>query len=169
MNKKGSFYPIEIYTDGSCVLNEQGSPGGWGFIIIDNKNIIKMDKGYQLFTTNQQMEITACIKSLEGLLEFKYKPNTKVIIHTDSAYVCNCFNQFWYEKWLKNGWINSQKKPVANKELWEDLLSLNNYFDVKYSKVKGHSGDANNELADKLARIGTEEAKKIIRSKINND
>ncbi len=97
-------------------------------------------------TTNNRMEILAAIEALRAL-----KEPCEVSIYTDSAYVCNCFQQKWYVNWQKNGWKNSQKKPVENRDLWEQLLELIDVHQVHWYKVKGHSGDKWNERADVLA------------------
>lgn len=73
-------------------------------------------------------------------------------IHSDSTYVVNCFNDRWYEGWLARGWKNSQKKPVANRDLWEPLIDLVLERDeITFTWVKGHSGNEMNEIADQLA------------------
>ena len=97
-------------------------------------------------TTNQRMELTAvleAIRSIDGPVE----------IHSDSTYVVNCFNDTWYEGWLARGWKNSQKKPVANRDLWEPLIDLylERADEITFTWVKGHAGNEMNELADALA------------------
>src|SRR5262245_17956418 len=91
------------------------------------------------------MEITAAfeaVKALEGPLD----------VVSDSTYVVNCFRDRWWEGWLRRGWLNSQKKPVANRDLWEPLIELvNARGDVTFQWVKGHSGDKWNDVADLLA------------------
>ena len=104
-------------------------------------------------TTNQRMELTACIKALEQI-EAK---NIDVKVFSDSAYLVNCMNKRWYDKWLKNGWRSAQKKPVENKDLWQRILALVAQHKVSFHKVDGHSGDYLNEMADKLAQKGVEE------------
>ena len=42
----------------------------------------------------------------------------------DSTYVVNCFRDRWYDGWLRRGWRNSNRKPVANRDLWEPLIEL---------------------------------------------
>ena len=76
----------------------------------------------------------------------------RVHIHSDSAYIVNCFLEGWWERWEKNGWRNSQKKAVANRDLWERILAETRRHDVVWHKVAGHSGDAMNERVDGLAR-----------------
>jgi hypothetical protein len=92
------------------------------------------------------MELTAVAKAIEAL------PG-QLAIHSDSTYVVNCFNDCWYEGWLARGWKNSQKKPVANRDLWEPLIAayLSRREELSFTWVKGHSGDELNELADQLA------------------
>jgi uncharacterized phage-like protein YoqJ len=91
------------------------------------------------------MEISAAyeaIQALEGQLE----------IVSDSTYVVNCFRDRWWEGWLRRGWVNSAKKPVANRDLWEPFIELvRSRGDVTFRWVKGHSGDPMNDLVDRLA------------------
>jgi ribonuclease HI len=94
------------------------------------------------------MEITAVLEAVRdhggaGPLE----------IVSDSTYVVNCFRDKWYEGWRRRSWKNTQGKPVANRDLWEPLfdLVLADGVDVRFSWVKGHSGDEMNDLVDSLA------------------
>lgn len=135
---------VVIYTDGACSGNP--GPGGWGTILI-YKDIKKEISGGAEETTNNIMEITAVI---EGLKLLKYK--CEVEIYSDSAYVVNAFNNKWIYGWIRNNWINSNKEPVKNKELWQELYSLVKQHEVKFIKVKGHSDNKYNNRCDKLAR-----------------
>src|SRR5687767_11467475 len=97
-------------------------------------------------TTNQRMEIQAALEALRVL-------EGKVCVVSDSTYVVHCFRDRWWEGWLKRGWTNSAKKPVANRDLWEPLIGL--YREdpqrLRFRWVKGHSGDPMNDLVDRLA------------------
>jgi len=136
--------PVTIYTDGACSGNP--GPGGWGAIVIDDGHEIELSGG-EATTTNQRMELTAPIESLRAL------PGRRAVaIYSDSAYVINCFRDRWYERWRQNGWRNSQKKPVDNRDLWEALLAEVERHDVTWHKVAGHSGHELNDRADALAR-----------------
>lgn len=147
---------IIIYCDGGCSGNQFGSNrGGWG-AVMKYKDHTKEIYGGEKNTINQKMELTAAIKALE---QVKSK-DIDVEIYTDSAYLVNCMLQKWYIRWQENGWINSKKEPVANKELWTRLLELKGKHKVTFHKVAGHSGDELNELADQLAGKGIEEAGK---------
>ncbi|OEH86620.1 ribonuclease HI [Desulfuribacillus stibiiarsenatis] len=134
---------IVIYTDGACSGNP--GPGGWSAVLMYGEHIKELSGG-EKDTTNNRMEMLGVIKGLENL-----KERCEVHIYTDSAYIYNCFQQKWYVNWQKNGWKNSQKKPVENKDLWETMLELVEQHDVHWHKVKGHSGDKWNERADVLA------------------
>lgn len=136
---------INIYTDGSCDSNPGGN-GGYAAIIFDGVNPIKIS-GYEPNTTNQRMEILAVIKALEYFREPK-----QIYIYSDSAYVCNCYKGKWYENWMSNGWINSKKEPVANKDLWERFVELVSFHDIEFCKVKGHSNNLLNNECDKMAK-----------------
>ena len=135
---------VVAYTDGACSGNP--GPGGWGAIVIEHGEERELS-GSELRTTNQRMELMGVIQSL-GFLG----SGRRVEIHSDSAYVINCFRDKWYERWRRNGWTNSQRKPVENRDLWEALLGLVTKHDVSWHKVAGHSGDPLNDRADALAR-----------------
>ena len=135
---------VTIYTDGACSGNP--GPGGWGSILMmgDNKKEIS---GGKKDTTNNVMELTAVIEALKLL-----KRPCKVDLYSDSAYVVNAFLQNWIWGWIKNGWQNSNKEEVKNKELWQELLSLTKVHDVTFHKVKGHANNEYNNRCDELAR-----------------
>jgi len=141
---------IIIFCDGACSGNQfQTNKGGWG-AVLKYKDHSREIFGGEKNTTNQKMELTACIRALE---EIKTK-NIPIEIYTDSAYLVNCMNQRWHEKWQRNGWKNSKKEAVANRNLWIRLLALTDELNVLFHKVSGHSGVALNELADRLAAKG---------------
>ena len=127
------------------VLGNPG-PGGWGSILM-YKDIKKEISGGKTDTTNNIMELTAVIEGLKLL-----KHECEVEIYSDSAYVVNAFNNKWIYGWMKNNWKTSNKEPVKNKELWEELYSLTKIHDVKFIKVKGHSDNEFNNRCDELAR-----------------
>lgn len=127
------------YTDGACQGNP--GPGGWAWAVPGGR----FASGAEARTTNQRMEIKAAldaVESLEGRLE----------VVSDSTYVVNCFRDRWWEGWIKRGWTNAAKKPVANQDLWKPLVAaVTGRGDVTFRWVKGHSGDAMNDLVDRLA------------------
>ncbi len=132
-----------IYTDGACSGNP--GPGGWGAVIFDQNKKQKNISGNVKNTTNNRMELIAPIMALK-----KIKSKSEVIIFTDSAYVKNGITE-WIKSWKKNGWKNSNKKPVKNKDLWiklDDLCIKNN---ITWRWIKGHSTNKFNNLADELA------------------
>lgn len=135
---------VTIYTDGACSGNP--GPGGWGAILIYGENKKEISGG-EKETTNNIMEITAVIESLK-LLKYPCDVN----LYSDSAYVVNAFNKKWVESWQKNGWINSKKEEVKNKELWKELIELTKTHNVTFIKVKGHSDNEFNNRCDELAR-----------------
>lgn len=139
---------ITIYTDGSSLGNPGN--GGWGAILIYN-DIKKEISGNAKNVTNNQMELLAAINSLKTL-----KEKCEVTLITDSTYVKNGIT-LWIKNWEKNNWQSANKKPVKNKELWQELANLNNQHQVKWQWVKGHSGDKYNDLVDNLARSAAEE------------
>ena len=146
MNKQ----TLQIFTDGAC----KGNPGigGWGVLLIYGEHKKELCGG-AANTTNNQMELTAVIKGLEAL---KKGFSGSVIIHTDSQYVQKGMTE-WIFNWKKNGWKTAAKKPVVNQELWQQLDALSQQFNIQWQWVKGHNGNENNEIADKLANQGIQE------------
>lgn len=134
---------IQIYTDGAC----SGNPGkgGWGAILVYN-NHEKEISGGEESTTNNRMELTAVIEALKLL-----KEPCKVILTTDSKYVCDAINKGWLYSWKSNGWKKADKKPALNIDLWEKLLPLLEEHQITFNWVKGHNGHPYNERCDKLA------------------
>lgn len=142
---------VTIYTDGAC----SGNPGigGWGAILI-YKEYKKEIYGGDENTTNNRMELTAVIEALSTLK----KINCDIEIYTDSQYVKNGIT-LWLENWKRNGWKNSKKQNVLNRELWEKLEFLVNKHNIEWFWVKGHSNVELNEQVDKLARLGIKKIK----------
>ncbi len=97
-------------------------------------------------TTNNRMELMGVIKGLSAL-----KRPCRVILTTDSKYVCDSICKGWVYSWKKKGWIKSDKKPALNVDLWEQLLPLLEIHDVTFNWVKGHAGHPENERCDRLA------------------
>jgi len=139
---------IEIYTDGSSLGNP--GPGGWGIVITSSDKTVTELGGSEKDTTNNRMELMAVIESLKYIIK-KY-PQDKVIIHADSTYVLGGVTT-WIHNWEKNGWRTANKKPVLNKDLWQELITLVREFKgiLSWQKVKGHDGHVHNERADVIA------------------
>ena len=140
---------IVIYCDGACSNNQQAqNRGGWG-AILQYKGKSREISGAEKNTTNNRMELLACIKALEAIKN----PALPVSLFTDSAYLHNCLVQKWYLRWQKNGWLTANKKPVENKDLWLRLLARKDRFPhITFHKVAAHSRVALNERADQLAK-----------------
>ncbi len=139
---------IDIYTDGSSLGNK--GPGGWGVVITSGDKTIHEFGGYDKDTTNNRMELSAVIESLKYIIK-KY-PKDSVMIHADSTYVLGGITT-WIHNWEKNGWRTANKKPVLNKDLWQELIALVREFKgiLSWQKVKGHAGHVHNERADVIA------------------
>ena len=135
--------PIVVYTDGACSGNP--GPGGWGWAVSPDGE--PSGSGGEPATTNQRMEIHAVLDALRTL----GVDSGPIHVVSDSTYVVNCFRDEWWKRWQRNGWKNSKKQPVANADLWKPLIELVTAGDVRFSWVKGHSGDPMNDLVDALA------------------
>ena len=138
---------LVIYTDGACSGNP--GPGGWG-VLMQFGGREKELYGGEADTTNNRMELMAAIKALEAI-----KPGYKgpITLWTDSTYVMKGITE-WIHGWKKRGWKKSDKKPVLNADLWQELDVVNAKHDVDWRWVKGHAGEEGNERADELARRG---------------
>lgn len=121
-----------IYTDGACKNNKRSDNmargiGGWAFIILEENPgydmVVRLKgSGRKIGTTNQEMEIAAVAEALEQIGLMNYKG--KITVYSDSAYVINCLNDRWYDKWISNGWMTSKKRPVENRAMWHRLVGL---------------------------------------------
>jgi len=130
---------LEVWTDGACAGNP--GPGGWAWATRDGRQ----GSGGSPATTNQRMEIQAALEAATTL-------DGPLVVVSDSTYVVNCFRDGWWRGWLSRGWVNSAKKPVANRDLWEPLIGLvRDRGEITFRWVKGHSGDPMNDLVDRLA------------------
>ncbi len=136
-----------IYTDGACSGNP--GPGGWG-VLMKFGDKEKEIWGGEDDTTNNRMELMAAIQALRAI---KPDYSGKITLWTDSTYVLKGITE-WIHGWKARGWKKSDKKPVLNKDLWQELDIENNKRDIHWKWVKGHAGEEGNERADELARRG---------------
>jgi ribonuclease HI len=140
--KAAAMKQVDIFTDGACKGNP--GPGGWAAILrmgAHEKELV----GGEAATTNNRMEMTAILRGLTALNE-----PCAVTVHTDSRYVIDGMTQ-WIFGWQKRGWMNAAKKPVANEDLWRELIAAARPHKVSWEWVKGHSGHPENERCDELA------------------
>lgn len=141
---------IIIYTDGSSRGNP--GPGGWGAIVA-SEDKVKEIGGREAETTNNRMEMTACIKALE-LIEAK----DQATIFCDSAYVVKGITE-WIFGWQKNNWKTANKKPVENQDLWLELLKATEGKNLEWRIIPGHAGIQGNERCDEIATSFADEKK----------
>ncbi|MDZ4758115.1 MAG: ribonuclease HI [Bacteroidota bacterium] len=130
---------VNIYTDGACSGNP--GPGGYGAILTFKEKRKELSGGFKL-TTNNRMELLACIVALEQLKN----EGTEVTIWSDSKYVCDAINKGWLLDW-----INKRFKGKKNPDLWVQFYSLYTKHKVKMQWIKGHAGHPMNERCDELA------------------
>lgn len=142
---------MKIFTDGAVSNNGyENSRGGWAYIILDeNDNVIRSASGHVEPATNNICELMGLIEGCRAACEFNREED--VVVYTDSAYAQRCYKEGWWKKWQTNGWINSKREPVANKDLWQKLIPFFRSSRFSFEKVPGHSGVYWNEYVDKLA------------------
>jgi ribonuclease HI len=138
-----SLKTVVIYTDGACSGNP--GPGGWAAILSCNGRERELSGGERQ-TTNNRMELHAVIAALQNLRE-----PCVVRLHTDSKYIVQAFNDRWIAAWQRRGWMTTAKKPVANQDLWEQLIELASVHEVEWIWVRGHANVVLNERCDRLA------------------
>ena len=151
-----------IYCDGSTRNNGyENAVGAWAYVILNDKEeIIRQDCMSVKGATNQQMELVAAAEAIEYLFEKELvAPFDVVNVYTDSAYLHNCYIQKWYKSWQMNGWKNSKKQPVANKDLWERLIQWFEMPEINFIKTRGHAGVKWNEYVDTMAQSASLAAK----------
>ncbi|MEA3399145.1 MAG: ribonuclease HI [Patescibacteria group bacterium] len=136
---------VEIYTDGSSINNP--GPGGWGVVVVSSNKTIAEYGGSEKKTTNNRMELVGAIEALKYCLSYEVKAK----IYVDSEYVLKGITE-WILNWEKNGWKTANKKPVLNKDLWQELSFLQKECDVVWKKIEAHAGHKFNEKADGIAQ-----------------
>ena len=143
---------IKVYTDGCTFGNgKEHNTGGYGVVIYtEDFQQIQFCDGPFKDTTNNRMELSAVITACKYIES--YFEGAPVTIYTDSAYIANAYNDKWYINWENNGWVNSKKEPVKNRDLWEQLIPYFKNSNYLIEKVKGHAGNDGNELADRLSK-----------------
>lgn len=135
---------VRIYTDGGAIVNP--GPGGYGVVILDGKGRKELSGGRRR-TTNNRMELMACI---EGLKAVKKR---SVVIYSDSRYVINGIKKGWARRWRANGWMRNKTQSAENADMWAELLEQCDTHDVEWVWVKGHAGNRENERCDQLASL----------------
>lgn len=135
---------VIIYTDGGSLGNP--GPGGFAAVIIKGKKISEISGGYRL-TTNNRMELMACISSLESI-----KSQSSVILYSDSRYVVDAIEKGWVKRWQANSWMRNKTELAKNSDLWQRLLDLCDQSSVDFKWIKGHANIPGNERCDQLAR-----------------
>ncbi len=146
-------HAVVIYTDGGCLGNP--GPGGYGAVILEGEKRTEISQGFQR-TTNNRMELMACIMALESL-----KTPSDVVLHSDSSYVVNGITKGWAKKWRARNWMRNKEEPAVNPDLWERLLDLTGRHRVRFVWVRGHAGNKENERCDQLAKKAAAGPRKI--------
>jgi ribonuclease HI len=146
--KESQMKKVQVITDGACLGNP--GPGGWAAILLHGENRKEL-YGCEKHTTNNRMELTAAIEGLRALRE-----RCEVEVVTDSEYVKNGITQ-WITNWKKRGWVTAQKKPVVNRDLWEELDEQTTRHTMRWSWTKGHASHADNNRADELASLAAKQ------------
>lgn len=132
---------VVMFTDGSA----NSGVGGYGIVLKYKESVKELSGGFRK-TTNNRMEIIACIEGLRAL-----KKKSDVVIFSDSQYVVNSISKGWAQKWQAQGWMRNEKERAENSDLWAQLLELCNQHTVEFQWVKGHNGTKENERCDQLA------------------
>lgn len=138
---------VYIWTDGSC-NNKTHAAGGYGILLRYKQNEKTIIGGSYYNTTSARMEIRGAISALRAIIDKK----KKIKLHCDNIYVVKSVSEEWLLNWELQGWSGRK-----NKDLLQELLIEVRKFPVGYVEfihVKGHSGQRENEICDKLAAQG---------------
>lgn len=135
---------VIIYSDGACSPNP--GLGGWAAVLLAAGGRRRELSGAVRDTTNQRMELMGAIQGLRAL-----ERPCAVTLNTDSKYVQNPFVKGWLTRWRANGWVTGEKKPVANQDLWLELVELTAVHTVEWVWVPGHADVVENNRCDELA------------------
>ncbi len=141
-----------IYTDGGCDPNP--GPGGWAALIIEGGNRREI-YGAEPHSTNNRMELTAAIEALKLI-----KAPASVTIFTDSQYLQKGISE-WMPKWLAKNWRGSNG-PVANQDLWKELLAVSSKHHIEWRWLRAHAGTAENERVDYLCSVARRKLKEKV-------
>jgi ribonuclease HI len=147
---------IKIYTDGGCSGNP--GPGGWAYVIVRDgtgdtggePEILAERYGGEPHTTNNRMELTAAVSALMSLPSLKL-PSRHITVLTDSQYVQKGMS-LWIKAWKQNAWRTNDRKPVKNRDLWEQLDKFSADFLIRWEWIKGHAGNEFNERCDQMTQ-----------------
>ncbi len=132
-----------VFTDGSCEGNP--GPGGWGFVWVENDEIVQEKFGRDGDTTNNRMELTALIQALRVLPE-----DAEAAVYSDSQLCVKTVNE-WAAGWEQRGW-RRKSGPIANLELVKQFYALAGARPgVRIEWIRAHDGSRWNEYADALA------------------
>jgi len=144
---------IILYTDGGA----KGNPGigGYGAVLLYRKYKKELSGGFRL-TTNNRMELLACIEGLKAI-----KNPLPTVVYSDSKYLVDAINENWLKTWKKRGWKRAKDKEVKNVDMWIKLDQLMDNKEIKFKWVKGHSGVWGNERCDELANIAMKNEKQL--------
>ena len=151
--KRGDYVIVKLYCDGGCRNNqERENIGAIGLVIDDDGRILEHNDIFHN-TTNNRMELKACIEGLKRIRPTK----GEIIVYTDSLYLVKGITE-WYPNWIERGWTNSKGKPVENRDLWEELIFWTDHHNyVSFKHVRGHGDNAGNNRADELVNMAMDE------------
>jgi ribonuclease HI len=161
---------IDIWCDGACgTPSQRANIGGWGAVIkTRGRERFRQVCDGEFNTTNQRMELVACVRALEEISlgpgeEYGKKNSVQVNVYSDSAYLVDCINRGIYKRWITNDWLNIRGEPVKHRDLWERLIFFMDRYTITFMKVPSHSGNINHDRADALAQIAVNKYRRINR------
>jgi ribonuclease HI len=140
---------LDFYTDGAW--SSKSEMGGWACICVEDNAILTSFSGKEPYSTNNRMELSGFLCALEQVDEIESR-NVAVNIYVDSAYLCNCINDKWYQNWMSNGWRTADRQDVKNQDLWRRIIALyiknaNRLKEFNVIKVKSHKKKDESEQA----------------------
>ena len=148
---------IRLFTDGGSRNHgnklgqhvKQNDKAAWAFLIERQGQRLTGTDG-EFGATNNRMELMALINALTTLLDHGWQGES-INATLDSHYVLDPITKRWLYGWHRRGWTTSTGKPVANMELWQELLRLLPQFTgLHFNWTKGHADNLGNNIVDEL-------------------
>jgi len=153
---------LKVYTDGGCYPNP--GTGGWAYVIVEDDKIIYRGSGGSYDVTNNIMEMMAAYEALHRIKEL-FGIDRSIEIISDSSYLVYGMNS-WVDSWKTKDWKKKmgedgiEHSPIKNVDLWQSLDNIRNEFPLKWTWIRGHSGNKFNEICDEMASFEIDKLQK---------
>lgn len=134
-----NFIKAVAYVDGS--YNITTKEFGYGVVMFHNGEEIHLSQSYKDEEMAQMRNVAGEIYGSMAAMEYAIKNNVKTL----TIY----YDYMGISKWCTGEWKTNKKGTILYKKYYDQAKKKVN---ISFEKVKGHSGDKYNDLADSLAK-----------------